>query len=66
MAVILISRFQGVKDYAHRIYLGNGVFAETTLYFRDGAFRGHLFTYSDFLNEDIVRMFGDMRQWVMG
>jgi hypothetical protein len=54
------------KDYSHRIYLGNGVFAETTLYFRDGAFRGHLFTYPDFLNENVAGLFGEMRAWVRG
>ena len=26
------------KDYAHRIYLGNGIFAEGTLFYQDGSF----------------------------
>jgi len=52
------------KDYAHRIYLRHGIFAETTLFYQHGAFRGHLFTYQDFLNEDIAELFAQMRAWV--
>lgn len=36
------------KDFAHRIYLRDGIFAEITLRFRDGAWEAHDFTFPDF------------------
>lgn len=36
------------KDFAHRIYLRDGIFAEVTMYFQDGAWRSHTFTFPDF------------------
>ncbi len=52
------------KDYAHRIYLREGIFAETTLYFRKGTFRGHLFTYRDFLEDNIIELFSGARSFL--
>lgn len=49
------------KDYAHRIYLGDGIFAETTLIFRNGKFMPGEFAYSDYTQEGTLRMFMDMR-----
>lgn len=39
------------KDFAHRIYLRDGIFAEITLRFRDGAWQAHEFTFPDFRAE---------------
>lgn len=36
------------KDFAHRIYLRDGIFAELTMYFQDGEWRSHNFTFPDF------------------
>ncbi|MBI5369038.1 MAG: DUF4416 family protein [Planctomycetes bacterium] len=36
------------KDHAHRIYLRDGIYAEVTLFFRDGAFRTLPWTYPDY------------------
>jgi hypothetical protein len=36
------------KDFAHRIYLRDGIFAEVTLHFQDGEWRSHNFTFPDF------------------
>lgn len=36
------------KDFAHRIYLRDGIFAEVTMHFQDGAWRSHNFTFPDF------------------
>lgn len=36
------------KDHAHRLYLGQGIFAELTLSFRHGAWQPHPWTYPDF------------------
>jgi hypothetical protein len=44
------------KDQAHRIYLGQGIFAEVTLRFQDGAFEPWPWTYADY-REPAVRAF---------
>jgi hypothetical protein len=36
------------KNYAHRIYLGNGIFAETTLLYRQGRYEALDWTYPDY------------------
>ena len=36
------------KDQAHRVYLRDGIFAEVTLRFQDGAFRPWPWTYADY------------------
>jgi len=36
------------KNYAHRIYLHDGIFAELTLVYEDGAFHPHRWTYPDY------------------
>ena len=36
------------KDFAHRIYLRDGIFAEITLSFRAGRWLSHPFTFPDF------------------
>jgi hypothetical protein len=44
------------KDQAHRIYLQDGIFAEVTLRFQDGAFEPWPWTYADY-REQTVRDF---------
>ncbi len=47
------------KDYAHRLYMARGIYAEITLFYRHGAWQGHPWTfpdygcgaYDDFLNQ---------------
>lgn len=36
------------KDHAHRIYLSDGIYAEVTLHFADGAWRTWPWTYPDY------------------
>jgi hypothetical protein len=36
------------KDFYHRIYLGQGIFAEVTLHYRKGRFRFFSWTYPDY------------------
>lgn len=50
------------KDYAHRIYLGDGIFAETTLIYRHGRFSSGGFAYSDYLEDEVLELFALMRQ----
>ncbi len=50
------------KDRAHRVYLGDGIYAEATLVFRNGRYRPHEFTYRDYRSEEYGRFFLKMRQ----
>jgi len=36
------------KDYGHRVYLGQGIYAEVTLHYRDGAWQAWPWTYPDY------------------
>lgn len=40
------------KDYAHRVYLGDGIYAEVTLSYRQGAFRPWPWTYPDYASPE--------------
>ena len=40
------------KDRDHRIYLGRGIFAENTLFFRSGAWQVRPWTYPDYQRAD--------------
>ena len=37
-----------MKDFAHRIYVGKGIYAEVTLIYREGAFQPLEWTYPDY------------------
>ena len=57
------------KNHAHRIYLGpvlspskgQGIYAEVTLHFRDGTFRGWPWTYPDYASPPLVAIFNQIR-----
>lgn len=49
------------KDYYHRIYLNKGIFAETTLFFRDKAFRAFEWTYPDYRTKEYAVVFEQIR-----
>lgn len=49
------------KNYSHRIYLGKGIYAEITLYFRNGSFRPHLCTYRDYADPATLKIFNTVR-----
>lgn len=49
------------KNHAHRIYLGQGIYAEVTLHFRDGAFRGYPWTYPDYASPPLIAIFNQIR-----
>jgi len=50
------------KNYAHRIYLRDGIYAEVTLYFRGGTYVPHLFTYRDYREKNAIDFFLSARQ----
>ena len=51
-----------VKNRAHRLYLGNGIFCEVTLIFRDGSFQGLPWTYPDYLSGPTLAFFNRVRR----
>jgi len=53
------------KDYAHRIYRGSGVWEEITLFFSDGAYRTHPWTYPDFRSPDYHEFFLPFREEIL-
>ncbi|MFH1238602.1 MAG: DUF4416 family protein [bacterium] len=50
------------KDYQHRLYLADGIFAEVTLRFKDGSFRSWEWTYPDYKTEQYIAVFNDIRR----
>lgn len=50
------------KDYAHRIYLGNGIFGEVTLIYKNGKFQPLPWTYPDYCQSDAIEFFERVRQ----
>jgi hypothetical protein len=49
------------KNYAHRVYLGKGVYGEVTLIYKNGTYNPHLFTYRDYQDKISVDIFLNMR-----
>jgi len=50
------------KDYTHRVYLGDGVFAEVTLHFAHGRFNPWPWTYPDYKTDDYLDFFEAIRR----
>jgi len=45
------------KNYAHRIYLGKGIYAEVTLIYKGNTFMPHLYTYRDYQDKKYIDIF---------
>ncbi|MBI4824395.1 MAG: DUF4416 family protein [Nitrospirae bacterium] len=54
------------KDYSHRLYLGEGIFAEVTLIFKTNRFHPHINTYRDYQDESYLKVFEDARNILKG
>jgi hypothetical protein len=54
------------KDHAHRLYLGQGVYAEVTLTYQRGRFRPWPWTYPDYGSEDYCAIFDELRRRYRG
>jgi hypothetical protein len=50
------------KNFAHRIYLGQGIYADLTLIYRNGAFRELPWTYPDYADEPILAFLAQVRR----
>ena len=49
------------KNYAHRIYLGQGIYAEVTLLYRNNSFHPLEWTYPDYREPDTLAFFTTAR-----
>ena len=51
------------KDFAHRVYIGDGIYAEVTLRFsaKDRSFVPHEYTFPEFRTEPYLSMFNSVR-----
>jgi hypothetical protein len=54
------------KDYTHRLYSGDGIFSECTLFFRDGVFNAWPWTYPDYASTEMREFFGKVRDIYSG
>jgi hypothetical protein len=52
------------KDFAHRIYLGRGIYAEVTLCYRHGAWEPFPWTFADYRRADYHRFFTQCREFL--
>lgn len=50
------------KDYIHRIYLDRGIYAEVTLFYKDGRFNAWPWTYPDYRSADYLGIFNSIRE----
>lgn len=50
------------KDYSHRIYLRDGIYAEVTLVYQGKSFVPLSHTYPDFRSEDYIALFNEARR----
>ncbi len=51
------------KNYGHRIYLGQGIYAEVTLHYRHGAFLPWPWTYADYASDEYCKFFKNVRKY---
>lgn len=49
------------KDYAHRIYLGQGIYAEVTLGYKHREWQAHQYTFADYQRKDYQEFFSECR-----
>jgi len=50
------------KNHGHRIYLGDGIYAEVTLQYREQAFRPWPWTYPDYATPEYCALFAEVRR----
>lgn len=52
------------KDHSHRIYLGDGIYAEVTLYYKDRRWQHREWTYPDYRRADFHGFFTRSRDYL--
>jgi hypothetical protein len=53
------------KDYSHRLYLTDGIYAEVTLHHSKGRWEPWPWTYPDYKTEAYIRFFARMRELLL-
>jgi len=53
------------KDYTHRVYIGERIFAESTLFFQNNTFNSWPWTYPDYASEEMIEYFNKVRNTYM-
>ncbi len=53
------------KNWGHRPYLTNGIYAELTYIFRKGTFTALEWTYPDYRTKEIIAIFNEWRKWYL-
>jgi len=56
--IVLVS----TKDYAHRIYLGQGIFGDLQLKYEHGAYQPLPWTYPDYRTHEALTFFAELRR----
>ena len=54
------------KDFAHRIYLRQGIYAEVTLYYKHHHWQHHEYTFADYRRADYQEFFSRCRDYLHG
>ncbi|MCF7887354.1 MAG: DUF4416 family protein [Candidatus Omnitrophica bacterium] len=54
------------KDFAHRIYLGKGIYAEVTLFYKDSYFQHLPTTFPDYRTDNYKNIFQQIRNIYIG
>ena len=49
------------KNYIHRVYLSQGIYADVTLVYKSGSFRSLDWTYPDYASEEVIVFFNEIR-----
>jgi len=52
------------KDFAHRVYLGRGIYAEVTLFYRDHRWEHHEWTFADYRRREYQEFFSRCREFL--
>lgn len=52
------------KDFAHRIYLDRGIYAEITLYYRKRQWQHHAWTFPDYRSDEYHEFFSQCREYL--
>jgi len=50
------------KNYVHRVYLNDGIYAELTLFFQDKSFQPWQWTYPDYRTPEYIGIFNHIRE----
>lgn len=53
------------KNYSHRIYLSNDIFADLTYYFHEGKFQTLSWTYPDYVDEKKIEFITWLRSYLL-